>query len=299
MPESSEDRPFALPVEPIPASPPIDPPAVLGVAVPLAQPLLYPVVAMPRSAAAFDLLLVAGTFSAFYLAISFSGLPFLLMEWFPRIGVFGTNVLLGMFSLSLVTATLFLRRQSPATIGINRPTGLRLAWSIPAAVPACYAASLMSGMIFMALGGFDVETVMEERTELAGMVTNFPIALILPFSLFVGIHEEILFRGFFLSRLRTLTRSNVAAIAISSVVFGLMHFYQGTMGVMQTAAIGTALAIIATYSRTLWPAIIAHAAFDGINIMIIPFIMQWAQEMMKELEPAAAVIVAAVHASWM
>ncbi|MFH1419885.1 MAG: CPBP family intramembrane glutamic endopeptidase [Planctomycetota bacterium] len=296
MPEMPEDPLFALPVAPVAAAPPVHPPAVLDYAAPLARPPVYPVVGMPRAAAAFDLMIVAGVFAVFYVGLGCSGLASLLMEWAPDVGAFGTNALLGLFSLTLVAVVLMLRRQSPATIGINRPRRLRLAWSIPAAVPACYAASLLSGMIYMAFAGFDAEAVMEQRTELAGIVADFPVALILPFSIFVGIHEEILFRGFFLSRLRTLTRSNLVAIVISSVAFGLMHFYQGTMGVLQTAAIGTALAIIATYARTLWPAIIAHAAFDGINILLIPYIMRWAQEMMDELNAAPAAIVAACQA---
>jgi membrane protease YdiL (CAAX protease family) len=102
---------------------------------------------------------------------------------------------------------------------------------------------------------------------------------VVPFALFVGLHEEILFRGFFLSRLSVLCRSKAAAIVLTSAVFGSLHFYQGPAGIFQTAALGAVLAVVVTYTRTLWPAIIAHAALDTISIVVAPWLLRWVEEL--------------------
>lgn len=259
--------------------------------VPVARPCApcFPELSSTRpAAAAVDLGIVAIAIAAFQFLFVSSDLPFLLARHFPRFGVLATNVILGAFTLALIAAVLICRGQSPPAIGLNRPSRRRVLLAAVIAFPACYVASLTGFLIYAALLGFDAQTVVAEKSELFEIVADFPVGWVLPFAIFVGIHEEILFRGFFLGRLRTLSRSNAIAVVGTGIVFGLLHYYQGLLGVFQTAAIGTALAIVVTYARTLWPAIIAHAAFDATNILAIPWLQEVMQELMDELEMAPA-----------
>ena len=76
-----------------------------------------------------------------------------------------------------------------------------------------------------------------------------------------GICEEILYRGFLFSFLRAWT-GIIGAIVISSIVFGWAHIYQGYRFVPRTALVGLFLAVIVVVTKSLWPAILIHAAID-------------------------------------
>jgi len=76
-----------------------------------------------------------------------------------------------------------------------------------------------------------------------------------------GICEEILYRGFLFSFLRAWS-GIIAAILISSIVFGWAHVYQGFRLVPRTALVGLFLAVVVVLTKSLWPAILIHAAID-------------------------------------
>jgi membrane protease YdiL (CAAX protease family) len=80
-------------------------------------------------------------------------------------------------------------------------------------------------------------------------------------SVTAGVCEETLFRGFLLWYFGVWTGTAIAMI-LSSTVFGLGHSYQGMKQVPRTAAAGLVFACIAVASRSLWPAVLVHAALD-------------------------------------
>lgn len=80
-------------------------------------------------------------------------------------------------------------------------------------------------------------------------------------SVTAGVCEEILFRGFLLWYFAVWTGTAVAVI-LSSLVFGLGHIYLGAKSVPKTAGAGLVMACLALASRSLWPAIVIHAAMD-------------------------------------
>jgi hypothetical protein len=250
----------------------------------VAGEVVFPLVAMPRSRAAVDVVVMTA-FSLFAMVfIAFSGLGWLLIKWWPRFGVFSTNILIGAMTLVAIWLLLRLRGQSVTTIGLNRTSWRRVAIAVLIAVPGCLAAGALSNIFYIMASGFDVGGFVEERTKFFAEIPHISLLWALPFSLFVGIHEEVFFRGFLLSRLRTVCGSNAAAIIVTSAVFGSLHFYQGLAGIFQTAAVGLVLAIVTTYARTLWPAIIAHALFDTIGLTVAGAL----SDMLEELDPAAA-----------
>lgn len=80
-------------------------------------------------------------------------------------------------------------------------------------------------------------------------------------SVSAGICEEVIYRGFLLW-LITAWAGLIAAILISTVLFGFMHIYIGVAQVPRTAIIGFVLALVVVASGSLWPAMIIHAALD-------------------------------------
>ncbi len=83
-------------------------------------------------------------------------------------------------------------------------------------------------------------------------------------SLAAGLGEEIAYRGFLIPALAGIIGWSWGAAVLSSVLFGLLHGYQGWLGIFRTAALGFVLAASFIITGVLWPAIIAHAILDMI-----------------------------------
>jgi membrane protease YdiL (CAAX protease family) len=84
--------------------------------------------------------------------------------------------------------------------------------------------------------------------------------------LFVGFAEEMLFRGYFLNSFMRLANSKIAAVALSSLLFGLSHFILSGnfLQVAVTAVIGAILALPRMYAKncSIVSVSLAHGLYD-------------------------------------
>lgn len=269
--EAGDAPPMARPVGVVPCATVVVPPR-------------FGVVGLSRSQAAVDLFIV---FVAFYAGqFALVGVGQWLAETFPSFGILWHNVVLGVVGLASVAMVLYARRQSPASIGLGKPPLSRTLLGTLAAVPACYAAVIVSVGLYLVVTGVDVAGMVEERGEFFEMVPDLSIGTLLMFTLFVGLHEEILFRGFMLSRLCALFGRPTIAVLAGGLIFGLLHVYQGPIGVVQTTMVGLVLAGTVIITRTLWPAIIAHFVFDTIGLLLIPIVRDQIPSLLEELNAA-------------
>lgn len=62
----------------------------------------------------------------------------------------------------------------------------------------------------------------------------------------------------------------IFAVIISSLFFGMAHVIQGPLAIGLTALIGMALGAITLAHRSIWPAVIAHGAFDALSFLLLP-----------------------------
>jgi membrane protease YdiL (CAAX protease family) len=81
-------------------------------------------------------------------------------------------------------------------------------------------------------------------------------------SLSAGLGEELAYRGFLVPALANAFGSVWGAALLSSLVFGILHAYQGWLGMARTALLGMVLAVSFIVTGSLWPAILAHAMLD-------------------------------------
>ena len=88
-------------------------------------------------------------------------------------------------------------------------------------------------------------------------------------SLSAGVGEELAFRGFAIPALTLVTGSEWGGAILSSCAFGLLHGYQGWLGVLRTGIMGFFLAASFVISGSLWPAVIAHATLDLVSGLIL------------------------------
>lgn len=86
-------------------------------------------------------------------------------------------------------------------------------------------------------------------------------------SVTAGFVEELLFRGYLLSRMELLFKSPVAAIFLSSIFFGLMHFGYGTAyQLIGTFIIGLGFAFYYWQFRNIKVVIFCHCLWDIVAI---------------------------------
>jgi len=80
-------------------------------------------------------------------------------------------------------------------------------------------------------------------------------------SITAGVCEEILYRGLLLATLVPLV-GTWPAVAISSLIFGLGHAYQGIAGIVKTGLTGLVLAWFTVSSGSLFIAMVLHTVVD-------------------------------------
>lgn len=102
--------------------------------------------------------------------------------------------------------------------------------------------------------------------EALGSLSNdsLPFVLVLlAFAVAPGICEELAFRGFMLSGFHRTGRTGLA-VALSAALFGLMH--QIPQQVFNAAMLGLLLGLLALRSRSLFPGIVFHVLYNGLEV---------------------------------
>lgn len=80
-------------------------------------------------------------------------------------------------------------------------------------------------------------------------------------SITAGICEEVLYRGILMGALIP-ALGLWSAVALSSVVFGMGHMYQGLTGIVKTTLLGLLMALLTVFSGSLLVAILLHVVID-------------------------------------
>ena len=81
--------------------------------------------------------------------------------------------------------------------------------------------------------------------------------------------EEVIYRAFLINRISELgknaKKATIIAVILSSIIFGLVHYEWGPMGIVQTGFMGLAMGICyIKLKKRLWILILAHAYMDTI-----------------------------------
>ncbi len=133
-------------------------------------------------------------------------------------------------------------------------------------------ATLAAWTIGLTVGGLAVLLVFRVLAPLVGAEDSPLLRMLLPrtgreraaftgLSIAAGAGEELAYRGYTISLL-AVVMGPVGAVALSSAVFGVLHSYQGVIGIVRTTLLGGLLAWGFLASGSLWPPMLAHAALD-------------------------------------
>jgi len=140
------------------------------------------------------------------------------------------------------------------------------------AVLALALAAFVSGSVLMR--SVATSTTRADMSAYNYLEGNLPMLLLALAAVYVvsSFGEEVLYRGFLITRLAELSDAGKAAMSgaviASAVVFGLAHFDWGIVGVVQTIFMGFVLGVsyVAT-KRNLWALVLAHAYLDTLLLL--------------------------------
>lgn len=92
---------------------------------------------------------------------------------------------------------------------------------------------------------------------------------IVPITLWIGIWEETVFRGFVITRLEAIVRWKWLSVLLGGVIFALGHGYQGPLAMVIIFALGLLLGAVFVWRRSLVPCIVVHMLFDFIMFFLL------------------------------
>jgi membrane protease YdiL (CAAX protease family) len=96
-------------------------------------------------------------------------------------------------------------------------------------------------------------------------------------SINAGIVEELFFRLSLPALLYGAFHSVVVALALSCAIFGLLHFYQGILGILFTTLLGVTLMAVYLASGSIFLAMVVHAVIDLRTLVLAPAVLIYAR----------------------
>lgn len=84
-----------------------------------------------------------------------------------------------------------------------------------------------------------------------------------------GVTEEIVVRGYAQTRLEQLRAPTAVVLLLPTVLWGMLHVYQGVGAALTIFGLGLMYAWYFQRTRRLWPLILAHMLFDMTQLVFI------------------------------
>lgn len=98
---------------------------------------------------------------------------------------------------------------------------------------------------------------------------------VLPLCLSAGFSEELFFRLALPLLLATITGSVMVGFAASTIIFGLIHAYQGWKGMVATTLAGAFFTYVYLRTGSLIRPILLHALLDVVALIVRPVLASW------------------------
>jgi membrane protease YdiL (CAAX protease family) len=176
-------------------------------------------------------------------------------------------------ALVIISLLIWLRGDGLIGLGFFPPEnwGMTILWSFLLGVGIQFASTLF-------LEPFS-DWVTRSTTDhslfdgLRGNLKNF-LFLLLTVWVLVAFVEEIIFRGYMMGDIAELIGTSKPALAVNliltSILFGLAHWYQGKSGALSTGTVGAILGILFIASGfNLWLPILTHGFIDTVGLFLI------------------------------
>lgn len=181
------------------------------------------------------------------------------------------------YVLAIVAGGLVLRRQGSGwrNVGLRRPasrpkTALAGIGAFIGAVVVFVAVQMIAAGVLTALGWAPSEVDQSRFNPIEGNLFLFILMIVLAWTT-IAFGEELFYRAFLITRLVDHAPiGRWAAILISGIVFGVVHFAEGPVGILSNAAFGILFGWIFLRSgRNLWITIIGHGLINTLRFVLL------------------------------
>jgi uncharacterized protein len=181
------------------------------------------------------------------------------------------NEVVILFVIGLLSVRL--RNGGWSAIGLKRPAS----WARIVQI------ALAAAALRIVLGEFLIDPIAEQFwppsatpagvDEITGNIKIALLALLIVWT-FAAFGEEIVYRGYLLTRAADLGKRSQAAYLIGmvlvSVLFGYGHYYKGPTGIVDSGVAGLILgAAYLLAGRNLWASILAHGFIDTFGVTVV------------------------------
>lgn len=168
-------------------------------------------------------------------------------------------------ALILLGIVFFWEHQSSASIGIKKMSGFDMLWGVVGFVVGALS-FILTMPIVNALG---LGTTSVGITQLAQVPIFLRVAVVIT----AGITEEILFRGYPIERLSSLTGRLGLGAFISYMVFVLLHIpFWGIGGTIQIGVWSLIVTLLYVKRRNLPACILMHILNDAYAFILLPML---------------------------
>ncbi len=146
----------------------------------------------------------------------------------------------------------------PGRRGLAREIGIGLAAGVAGWLGVIAVLFAIAALLYL-LGA---ESILPTRApEIITWVVALPVGVRIALSLSAGVVEELFFRGFLQPRV---------GIVLSSILFVLAHLsYDQPFLLIGVALLSLLFAFLVRWRQSLWAAVVAHATFDAIQLLIV------------------------------
>lgn len=178
----------------------------------------------------------------------------------------------------LVGLLLWRDGQGPAQIGLVREGwGRELLIGFPVLL-GVYAGAVVTAIPLALLGkllNLTEESVSARKELASGFVElGLSVPVFAAAMVIVASFEEVAFRGFLLPRMKVVLGRWSAAVLVSAVLFGVGHFYEGTLAVVQISMLGAYFGFVFVRRCRLPSVMLAHAALNTITFTLLMWLQR-------------------------
>jgi len=195
----------------------------------------------------------------------------------------GTDTLLGgmlvtlgyILTILVATVVLKLRGSSWRQIGLARPQSWKRTILLGIGIlVALLIMNIALQVIALNLPGAKLPPIDQSRfNPLEGNLAIFLLGLVLAWTT-IAFGEEMFYRAFLITQFGDIfpgsKLGSVLALLSSSIIFGLVHWVEGPLGIVNTFAMGLLLgAVYLRSGRNLWITIVAHGLANSIRFLFL------------------------------
>jgi membrane protease YdiL (CAAX protease family) len=179
-----------------------------------------------------------------------------------------TWITLWSLTLVLFAMTVMGERRPLSTLGLGRVRISSLGWGLLAglfailAFPACAIALQLLGV--------------KSQAAAAGVagLTAMPLWARLLTLATAGFCEEVLYRGYPITRLKALTGSRLLAVLLPGAVFVAVHAPSwGVAHLLYVSVVTVIMTVLFLWRKDLWSNITAHVVTDAVPLLVMPLLM--------------------------